>query len=69
MKISLGSLFVTAIKCNEIMTFEQWLTKFERKYDNEAERAHRQKIWEKNFELISTHNAAAEYGNGTDDVI
>ena len=65
MKLVLGSLFVSAITCNEITTFEQWLTKFERNYANDAERAHRRKIWEKNFELISTHNAAAEYGNGS----
>ena len=69
MKLALNSVLLTAVYGNEIKSFEQWLEKYERNYESAKERAHRQKIWEANFEVITTHNAAAEYGKGVIEVL
>ena len=68
MKLALNGLLLSAIYGNEIKSFEQWLEKYERNYESAKERAYRQKIWEAHFETITTHNAAAEYGNEVTEV-
>lgn len=64
MRVFLSSVLLTATFANEITTFEQWLDKFERNYESDAEHAHRRAIWEKNYETITIHNQAADHGYG-----
>merc|ERR1711892_172372 len=62
MRVFLSSVLLTATFANEITTFEQWLDKFERNYESDAERANRRAIWNENYEIITIHNLAADHG-------